>query len=399
MKKILFVIPTMRMGGAEKALVSLLKSLSPETVQVDLFLFEQGGVLQEQLPDWVNVLPENVVTRGMLLEFRYHWLSLVRTGHLIAACRRLQRYLLPRIRKTLHLRERFDWAKTAKAIPPLAGSYDVAIGFLEGVTDFFVIDKVSAKRKIGWIHNDFSGRHLFPEEKKKYEAFDALATISELCRQAFLKSLPEVENRMSVIENIACKDEIRSAADQQIDIPWAKEIPQLLTVGRLEYQKGIDIAVQASHLLKQRGVAHQWHVFGIGSLQKEIEALIAAHHLEDCFYLEGLKSNPYPYMKRADLIVQTSRWEGKSIVIDEAKILGKPIVVTNYPSVADQIQDGVTGVVTELSPEGIADGIQMLLKTPYLQNSLCKNCLYASEHEQEALTKFYQLLEDDPSKT
>lgn len=128
-------------------------------------------------------------------------------------------------------------------------------------------------------------------------------------------------------------------------------------------------------------------------MKKNLEDFIQENGLEGKFVLEGLRDNPYPYMKRADLIVQPSRWEGKSIVLDEAKILGKAIVVTDYPSVHDQITDQVTGLITGMEPEAIADGIERLLKDTALKKKLEENAAQEPNRSYRALDRFYELIE------
>ena len=392
MKKLLFVIPTMRMGGAEKALVSLLKSLDPGQVEIDLFLFEQGGILQEQIPSWVRILPEDLVTRAMTLEFRLYWKDLLRQWKLGAASARLWMKMQPSIRKRLHLKAKANWCIAKRYIRHLEPEYDVAIGFLEGTADFYVIEKVTAKKKIGWIHSDFTGRRLLESERFLYKKYDYLATISEICRQAFISVLPEVGARISVIQNITCANDVRAASAAPMDEVWDRSIPHLLTVGRLEHQKGIDIAAKVSLILNARGLRHKWHVFGAGSMESQIETFIHENHLENTFSLDGQKKNPYPFMRRADIIVQPSRLEGKSMVLDEAKILGKAIVTTNYPSVADQIIDGETGVVTEMTPESVADGIERVLTDAVLRKQLEINCISSINDSEQALQAFYRLI-------
>ena len=142
---------------------------------------------------------------------------------------------------------------------------------------------------------------------------------------------------------------------------WDFSKIQIVSVGRLEYAKGFDIGAKVAKVLKDKGYQFCWHVYGQGAMKNEIQQFIKDNELDEYYILEGLKTNPYPYMKNADLIVQPSRWEGKSIVLDEAKILGKAIVVTNYPSVTDQIIDGKTGIVTNKEPEDIATGIENLI--------------------------------------
>ena len=391
MKKILLVIPTLRMGGAEKSLVSLLKALDPQRVSVDLFLFEGDGVLRSEVPEWVRVIEADPVTRAMTLEMRTYFKDLLKGGHLPAAASRLMMTLRSKLaaRKGVSC---FGWGSIAKHIPNLEGEYDAAVGYLEGFPDYYVIDKVNAKKKIGWIHIDMTKRIPAPQESKYYGRLDAIATISDVCRDAFIAHFPDVKDRIRIVENIVLPQEVRDKADAKTPIEWDNNRIHLVTVGRLDYQKGMDVGARACKVLKDRGIDVCWHVFGKGIMHDEIAVYVAENGLEKSFVLEGLTPNPYPYMKRADLIVQPSRWEGKSIVLDEAKILGKAIVVTNYPSVYDQIEDGVTGIITGMEPEQIADGIQWVLGDADLRKTLEENCFRQPNQSIRALNAFYEMI-------
>lgn len=389
MKRVLFVIDTLRMGGAEKSLVSLLKALDPQRVSVDLYLFEAGGVLQAEVPDWVNILEADAVTRGMTLELRNYLPDVVRSGHIFAALTRIRMTLRSRISK----KPGFSWNLVKKYIPPLEKHYDVAVGYLEGFTDFFVLDKVNAEKKIGWIHIDMTNRKMPAEEVAYYERFDEIATISEVCRDAFLKHVPAAADRLHIIENIVLPKEILDKAEKCAERNWDSDKVHLVTVGRLDYQKGIDVAAKACKVLMDRNVSVCWHVYGKGVMHDTIAQYIEENRLEAAFLLEGLASNPYPYLKHADLVVQPSRWEGKSIVLDEAKILGKAIVVTDYPSVRDQITDRITGLITGMTPEAIADGIEQLIKDPVLKAQLENNAAREPNRSIRALDAFYKMIE------
>lgn len=389
-KKIMIVIPTLRMGGAEKSLVSLLKALDPKRVEVDLFLFEAGGVLQPEIPDWVNIIEADLVTRGMTLEIRYYLKEVLKSGHFKAAWDRLSITLRSRISK----KSVFSWGIIEKYIPVVQKKYDIAIGFLEGFTDFFVVDKVKATKKIGWIHSDFSKRKLHEKEAAYYGQFDELVTISEVCKKAFISVIPQIVDKICVLENIVLPEDIRKRATLEIENHWNEEnVYHLVSVGRLEYAKGMDIAAKAAKILMEKKVPIRWHVYGDGSMRNEIAQYVIENELAATFILEGQKENPYPYMKQADMIVQPSRWEGKSIVLDEAKILGKAIVVTSYPSVTDQIQDHVTGLITEMEPEAIAAGIEMLIKDSVLKQTLERNTLREPNRSYEVIDSFYKLID------
>ena len=388
MKHVLFVIDTLRMGGAEKSLVSLLKALDPERVKADLLVFEGTGVLRWEIPDWVNVIEADPVTRAMTLELRNYLPDLLKSCRFGAAAARIAMSLGARNAA----KGNFGWGIAGKYIPRLPGHYDAAVGYLEGFPDFYVIDKVSADKKIGWIHIDMSGRVPPRQEQKYYESFDKIATISDVCLNAFVKHFPGVSEKITILENIVLPQEVRSKAAAETDAHWEAHKAHVVSVGRLDYQKGMDVAARACKVLADRGVDVCWHVYGKGIMHDEIAGYVAENALQDHFVLEGMNPNPYPYMKRADVLVQPSRWEGKSIVLDEAKILGKAIVVTNYPSVYDQIEDGVTGIITGMEPEQIADGIQRLLEDRELKHSLEENCLREPNRSIRAVNAFYEII-------
>lgn len=389
MKHILFVIDTLRMGGAEKSLISLLKALDPDKVNADLFLFEHGGVLQPQVPDWINILSSDALTRGMTLELRKYLGDVIKKGHLKAALARISMTMKSKFSRA----PGFNWKLVEPYIPGLKTEYDAAIGYLEGFADFFVLDKVNAKKKIGWIHIDYSGRSLPPEAAEYYSRFDELVTISDVCKNAFIRLVPQVKSKIQIVENIVLPDEIREKAQVEVPDKWASDVVHIVSVGRLDYQKGMDAAARAAKLLADRNVPFCWHVYGKGVMKDEIDQYIKEHNLGGIFILEGLRENPYPYMKKADIIVQPSRYEGKSIVLDEAKILGKAIVVTAYPSVSDQIKDRITGLITGMEPESIAGGIEELINNPELREQLEQNSRNEQNNSFQAVERFYQLLD------
>ena len=390
MKDILFVIPTLRMGGAEKSLVSLLKALDPNRVNVDLFLFEAGGVLQPEIPQWVNIIEADTVTRGVMLELRYYLKDMLKEGHIKAALDRLALTLRSKVAKKPY----FGWDMVQKHIPRLQKAYDVAIGFLEGVPDFFVLDKVDAARKIGWIHSDLSWKDMPWKEREYYKKLDCLVTISDVCRDGFLKRIPEVADRMVILENIVLAEDVLKKAQEAPEDQWEqKNVTHIVSVGRLDHHKGMDIGARAAKALADRKIPICWHVYGQGIMHDEIQRYVEENQLQGIFVLEGLRKNPYPYMKHGDILVQPSRLEGKSLVLDEAKILGKAIVVTNYPSVTDQITHGETGIITGMEPESIADGVEQLIKDSQLKAKLENNARQEPNQSYRTLEKFYDLIE------
>ena len=168
---------------------------------------------------------------------------------------------------------------------------------------------------------------------------------------------------------------------------------KILTVGRMSPPKGIDTAVLACAELIKRGYDVKWYHIGRGEQEEEIRSLVKDNRLESNFILLGEKENPYPYMRECDIYVQPSRFEGKSIAIDEAKCLAKPIAVTAFPTVFDQIEDGVNGIIAGTTPESLADKIEMLINDETLKSKLAENLLAEKVGNEEEINKFCELLE------
>lgn len=154
------------------------------------------------------------------------------------------------------------------------------------------------------------------------------------------------------------------------------------------------MAITAAAQLKRQGVRFKWYVIGNGTLEKSLRKQIKKENVEDCFILLGVRENPYPYIKNCDFVVQSSRYEGKSVVLDEAKILCKPIVATAYPTVKDQVEDGKEGLVVEMSPNGIAQGVKQMIENEVLRKNIEQ---YLSHHEygnQNEVQKYMDLIDN-----
>ena len=180
---------------------------------------------------------------------------------------------------------------------------------------------------------------------------------------------------------------------ENIDIPKNENEKILVSVGRLSYEKGFDIAVKACKILKDNGMKIKWVLVGEGTERSLLEKLINENQLKDEFLLIGASYNPYKYLSKADIYVQPSRFEGKSIAMDEAKILNKPIVATNFSTVKDQITDKVDGVITEMNSEDLARGIMKLLFDSNLKISIENNLKKLKLGTESEIYKLYDLID------
>ncbi len=384
MKKILFVIRSLEFGGAEKSLVNLLHELPPEEYEIHLLLFKKKGGFLTQLPENVQLLESPKALKGLFAPLKksgkYGMTKLLGT-----ACSKLGG-------KTRKERMAFRWKHFyKKVIPVLPGSYDVAVAYVGTEVLYYVADRVQARKKYVWIHNDYRAAAYSKKDDTPYfEKIDGIVSVSEDCVRVLQEEFPQYRDKIYLTQNITSSAAVRRMAEEYIPAEY-KDTCNILSVGRLSRQKGFDMAIQAAALLKKQGVKFCWYVIGEGDQKENLTQMLKTCDVADCFFLLGTRSNPYPYMKHCTFLAQTSRFEGKSVVLDEAKILAVPILATAYPTVADEIHDGAEGLVTAMTAEGIAQGIMNM--TP----QLCKKFqTYLNSREygnQAEVIKYRKLLD------
>jgi len=199
-------------------------------------------------------------------------------------------------------------------------------------------------------------------DKDCYLKFDKVFTVSDEVKEAFLKVYPECEQRTEVFHNMLNVDGIKSKAMLPGGFEDNFDGTRILTVGRLTEQKALEVSIEACALLKSRGAQVRWYVLGEGNQRAFLEERIKKLQLEEDFLLLGAVENPYPYMRQADIYVHASRFEGKSIAIQEAQILGKPILVSDCSGNREQVEHGVDGVMCSLEAEAICEQLEELLR-------------------------------------
>ncbi|PHA03080.1 glycosyl transferase [Bacillus pseudomycoides] len=394
MKTVLIASFDMEVGGVERSLISMLENFDYKRYAVDLMLYRHQGDFMDLVTNKVNLLDEIY----QYTTFRKSIGEIFKDKqYSIGVARILSRINADFIGKTKRMTEpgyyqmQLMWKYALPFLPKIDKEYDVAISYLW--PHYFVADKIRAKKKIAWIHTDYST--IEPDinmDLKMWNKFDHIVAVSEACKNSFLKKYSKLENKVVVIENITSPEFIRKMANENIENPMTNDNRfKIITVARLSHAKGIDNAVRALRMLKDKG--HDdiaWYVIGYGGDETIIKDLIKDLKLEDDFMLLGKQTNPYPYMQEADLYVQPSRYEGKAVTVGEAQILSKPVIITNYTTAKSQVSDGFDGYITELSIEGIANGIEKLYKDSIMRKKLMDNCSktdYANNYE---LDKLYE---------
>ncbi|WP_078428910.1 glycosyltransferase [Alkalihalobacterium alkalinitrilicum] len=400
MKKVLIASFDMEVGGVERSLISMLENFDYENYKVDLMLYRHHGEFMSLIPKQVNLLPEV----PQYATFRQSISEIIKEKRVTIGATRILAKInadvlgkLKRMSEPGYFQMQLMWKYALPFLPQLDVAYDVAISYLW--PHDFVAEKVKAKRKIAWIHTDYSTVETDRKmDLKLWDNFDHIVAVSEACKQSFLKKYDSLINKTLVVENITSPEFIRTMADVDVENPMVKDKRfKLATVARLSHAKGIDNAVKALKVLKDKGYSDiAWYVVGYGGDEEMIKQLITENGLENSFILLGKQINPYPYIKQADLYVQPSRYEGKAVTVTEAMILGKPILITNYSTASSQVEDGFDGIICELSIEGIVDGIESLYINQDLRNKLIirnKQKDYRNKVELEKLYEHMQVQE------
>lgn len=391
-KRILFIEEGLGMGGAEKSLLTILSLIDYSKYDVDLFLFKHTGSFMPLLPKEVKLLSKDndYVTfnnNRKLSPLRFlKKLDIKRSYNSFM-------YLIKAAFHNLVLKKEYiGWKHIKNIFSPLDKEYDVAISFLEKKTFYFNVDKVKAKKRIGFIHIDYSKiQYNYKLDKKYFSYFSNIATVSDHCMEVLKNIFPEYKEKFLVIKNMISREMIEKMAQEEVD--FDKSYINIVTVGRLTYQKGIDNAVLICKDLVKEGYKVRWYVAGKGEDKESLEKMIKENGLQDNFILLGPQLNPYKYIKACDIYVQPSRYEGYGITVAEAKALRKPIVASNIPEFQEQIINEVNGLLGDNNKE-IENLITELLMDKKLTNRIQSNLLKDKKvNDNEELRKLYLLIE------
>lgn len=344
MKKILIMAKALGGGGAEVALIELLNKLDYNKYEIKLLLLDTDEEYKYRLKKNIDI---------EYIKFDSNFLKRLVSGYSFTSkvLKKLSinKYISYYDFIMNHLTNNFNQI------------YDIAIDFY-GYGYFLtavLAKKVHAQKKYSWVHDEKLG--WFESVYKYHNEIDKFYGVSESVCKVLTNKYPDLKNKVEVFYNVVDIEGIKKKSSEFIPDEMTSEF-NILTVGRLHEQKGYDIAIKAAALLKSKGIAFTWYAIGSGRDEAKLKKLIATYRLENTFVLLGRKDNPYPYMKMCDLYVQPSRHEGYGLTVLEAKVLHKPIIVSNLQVFLEQISDDCNGVVADLNPTALATKIEWLYK-------------------------------------
>lgn len=356
----------MELGGAERALLGLLEELAKTEHKVDLFIYSHQGELMQYIPEGINLLPEHPEYSC----YEKPILQIFRQGHFAMGFARLWAKVSDKIHnrhaKTALVPSSIadEMGRATNAVLPsldYLGEYDIAIGFLN--PHYYIIDKIKAKVKVGWFHTDYNAISINPpRELPMWNALNYIVAVSENSRSSFLNKFPVLSHKTLVIENIMPKAHILQQAEKNEAENEMIAATSLLSIGRYGSAKNFPWAVEVMAELHKLRPDVVWYIIGFGD-EEPIKRKIRELNMKKNVVLLGKKTNPYPYIKACHLYIQPSVFEGKSVSVREAQLLGKPVAVTNYPSASDQITHEYDGFIFPLGcPKRAALALDAILK-------------------------------------
>lgn len=385
----------LELGGAETALIGLLQAMDYRFYDVDLFLHSHQGDMMRFIPKEVNLLPEikdySMIERPMMEAIKAGCFRIVMAR--LKAKWQFRRY--KRRKKITESVAIFQYIGDA-VTPTLSsleylGEYDLAISFLNPHN--IVRDKVRAKKKICWIHTDYT--HIDVNVKQEllvWDSYDHVISISHDVTRTFLQVFPSLSNKTIEIENILSVELIRKRSEEfDASAELSGGDVNILSIGRFCEAKNYDNVPDICRRVREQEIDIHWFLIGYGD-DSLIRQRIHEAGMEDYVIILGKRNNPYPYIRACDFYVQPSRYEGKSVTVREAQILCKPVVVTDYPTANSQINHGVDGIIVPMDNESCAKGIADFIINVKLQQQIESYLQVHDFGNESEINKLYELV-------
>lgn len=386
MKKIIFVINNFNTGGVQSSFLNLIGEIHSK-YDITVVCFYNSGV---------NSLPANVKLIVPRSPFRYFGVAQgeLKKRPLQYVARSIWAVFIKLFGRSFAIRLMLLCQKEL-------GDYDCAISYLHeapqrnfyGGCNEFVLKKIKAKKKVTWLHCDFElcGANSKASEKI-YRQFDEIVACSEGTKRAFLRCMPQFENKCVAIRNCNDYDNIRRLAGD--GVLYDKSKFNIVTVARLSKEKGIERALEAVKRCIKKGYKLHYHIVGSGDQSEYLKNLTRDYGLENVVTFYGSQVNPYPYMKNADLFLLPSYHEAAPMVFDEAACLGLPVLATETTSTEEMITESGSGFVCENSQEGIFDGLIKVLKNPDSLIEMKKTLKQRQFTNQDKINKVSEVIDD-----
>ncbi|MCD7881257.1 MAG: glycosyltransferase [Clostridiales bacterium] len=358
-KKLIFVSEALWVGGIETALVNLLNRLDYDKYDATCLIVRDYQEMASRItPKCRLLVADRQHTVAFKEPYQYSRLfNLMEEPQNASSTRRLIWKALCLFLKAPEMRMYSKYIRKQ-----LAGEhFDPCIIYSDRTAEL-AVRGIDADKYLMFYHHGSMKREY--HDSYGYKKSEKIIAVSQGVANNLKKEFPQFRNKITVIHNLTDIEGIREKAKEIPDDLFPETGFNIVSCGRLHHVKGYDLAIQACDILLKRGYDQiHWHIVGGGPEEANLRQQIKELHLEEHVHLYGMKSNPYPYIKAADLFAQPSRFEGYSMSIMEGQVLGMPILATRAAA-GKQIEDGINGILCDTTADSIAEHIQQLIDSP-----------------------------------
>ena len=384
-KKILFTIGSLDNGGVSKSLQSLLTVIDKKLFNVSLLIAGRDCGNNGDVPEGVNVYTDQTLADvvGGISGLK----SLLRHGHLLLFMGSAISLLISRINRGYA-----GWW-LSKIMPVITNEeYDLIVDYNGQHMLYYMVNKLKAKRKVTFFHSDYKNWRYYENIDRKYFLkVDRIFTISVTCVASLKEIFPGAAEKVELMENIISPQLIEKKSREPICWKRTRRFV-LLSLGHVCIGKGSDMAMQVAVSLRDKGIDYEWLFLGDMADDMDYKGFVIENNLQHRILFLGNVNNPYPYLREADVFVHLSRFEGRSIALDEAKLMCKPVVVTNYSTVSDQFLNGSNGSICEMESEDAVRKIVSLLQDEPLREKYISQLRKEIRDNSSEVFKIYELL-------
>ncbi len=353
--KIAFFINFLKIGGVEKALLNLIKTLPREKFETTVYVGIKEGELLEEVEKYAIVKEIPGFEEKVVYDFKNTVRKYIKNRNYIKLIKIFFRKFKIKIQKR-------ETNLLVLDLKELKEEFDIAIAYQVPISAItvYVAEKVKSNKKILWSHCDMASvdKKVIDNYEKYINKFQKIISVSEETNQHFKELMPEQKSKCIYVDNVLDTEGIKKLSKVKIsDMNSKKEEIKILTVARLAKGKGIDLAIDTTKKLVDNGYKVKWFVVGEGEERANLENRIKENELEDKFILLGSRKNPYPYFKNCDIYIQASEFEGACTATIEAKILEKPIITTNTSGVNKNFTNEKNSLIVNYNLNEIYDAI------------------------------------------
>ena len=353
--KIAFFINFLKIGGVEKALLNLIKTLPREKFETTVYVGIKEGELLEEVEKYAIVKEIPGFEEKVVYDFKNTVRKYIKNRNYIKLIKIFFRKFKIKIQKR-------ETNLLVLDLKELKEEFDIAIAYQVPISAItvYVAEKVKSNKKILWSHCDMASvdKKVIDNYEKYINKFQKIISVSEETNQHFKELMPEQKSKCIYVDNVLDTEGIKKLSKVKIsDMNSKKEEIKILTVARLAKGKGIDLAIDTTKKLVDNGYKVKWFVVGEVEERANLENRIKENELEDKFILLGSRKNPYPYFKNCDIYIQASEFEGACTATIEAKILEKPIITTNTSGVNKNFTNEKNSLIVNYNLNEIYDAI------------------------------------------